>query len=290
MMSANGTGKLVRHKYLPYVYYQAIRDLQPVWKLEDMRTMETFYWDKQHRRRTFTPSEALLYAIIHDHQAYAQYLLSHYAEKALAMPGKYFCHVPASVPHLMMAVRYNRREILGLVLQVARRVPSLRACLNQGGCFNSEDNKTPLHLACELVHLDAIILLLCNGASPQVEDQNGMTPLDVILDKLQDSEVNVGGKKQCLNNLLMFLPEVRFKMKRTLEEDRVRWTNVLGEETLNYLVGCTPAPLFLIAMQKILQLLPSDKLLESLHQLPIPSSLKSLPVPGNQLEPLRPKD
>ncbi|XP_064163152.1 ankyrin repeat domain-containing protein 9-like [Anguilla rostrata] len=268
--------KSKQHRCLPYVYYQAIRDLQPVWELEDMRTMETFYWDTQ-RRRTFTPSEAMIYAIVHDHQAYAQYLLSHYSESALAVPSQYFCHIEDSVPHFIMAVRYNRREILKFMLQMTHQVPSLRA--NLGGRFNLEDGKTPLHLACELLHLDAIILLLGNGVPPQAEDQNGMTPLDVILSQLRETKVNMGKKRRCLDSLLMFIPELRFKMKGSLEEDREYWTQVVGEDTLRYLVGRTPAPLLLITMQKVLRLLPSEKFLESLHQLPIPTSLKSLSVP-----------
>ncbi|KAJ8401184.1 hypothetical protein AAFF_G00387660 [Aldrovandia affinis] len=291
-MSASDKSKLTRYPmdnkssqriYLPYIYYKAIRDLQPVWELEDMRTMETFYWDKQHRRITLTPSEALLYAIVHNHQAYAQYLLSHYSEKALAVPSKYFFLIPASIPHFIMAVRYDRREILELMFQVTHQVPSLRACL--GERVNFEDGKTPLHLACELMHVETIILLLSNGVSPQAEDLNGMTPLDVILSQLWESEVNVEAKRRCLDNLLLFIPEIRFKMKGSLEEDRDRWTQVIGADTVNYLAGRTPAPLFLIAMQKVIRLLPSDRVLESLHQLPIPSSLRTLPVPGNHREP-----
>ncbi|XP_061093459.1 ankyrin repeat domain-containing protein 9-like [Conger conger] len=276
--------KTRQHRCLPYVYYQAIRNLQPVWELEDMRIMETFYWDAQGRV-AFTPSEALLYAIVHDHQAYAQYLLRRYSENALTVPSQYFYHVHASVPHFIVAVRYNRREILKRMLQMTHQVPTLPAGL--GGRFNLEDGKTPLHLACELLHLDAIILLLSNGVSPQAEDRNGITPLDMVLSQLRDTEVDLGKKRRCLDSLLLFIPELRFKMKGSLEEDRDYWTQVLGEDTLNYLIGGTPAPLSLIAMQKVIRLLPSETFLESLQQLPIPPSLKSLSVSGNPREPPR---
>ncbi|XP_014061442.1 ankyrin repeat domain-containing protein 9 [Oncorhynchus tshawytscha] len=269
--------KCKQRKYQSFLFYQAVRDLKPVWMLEDMRTMETFYWEEDASQRSYTPSEALLYAIVHDHQAYAQYLLSHYTDEALAMPGERFCCCPSSAPHLAMAVRYDRRDILGLILQEAHRLPSLRSYMNRGGCFHMEDGKTPLHLACELLRSESVILLLGNGASPQAEDQNGMTPLDVILEQLWDSKVNIGPKKLCLDNLLMFMPEIRFKMKSALEGDPVCWSKVLGEDKFKYLVGQKPAPLFLMAMQTILRQLPPEQFPDSLDELPIPSSLKPLP-------------
>lgn len=248
--------------------------------LEDMRTMETFYPEEDASQRTYTPSEALLYAIVHDHQAYAQYLISHYTDEALARPGKRFCCCPSSAPHLAMAVRYDRRYILGLILQEVHRLPNLRSYINGGGCFHLEDGKTPLHLACELFRSEAVFMLLGNGASPLTEDHNGMTPLDVILEQLLDSKVNTGEKKQCLDNMLMYMPEIHFKMKSALERDPECWTKVLGEEKFKYLVGKSPAPLVLIAMQTILKQLRPEEFPDSLHELPIPSSLK--PVPCNR--------
>ncbi|KAI7800074.1 ankyrin repeat domain-containing protein 9 [Triplophysa rosa] len=274
--------KCKQQKFISFLFYQAVRDLKPVWMLEDMRTMETFYWEEDAKQRTYTPSEALLYAIVHDHQAYAQYLLGHYSDEALAMPGERFCCCPSSAPHLAMAVRYDRRDILAHILQVAHRLPSLRSYMNRGGCFHLEDGKTPLHLACELLRSDAVVLLLGNGASPQAVDHNGMTPLDVILQQLWDSKVNKGAKKSCLDNLLMFMPEMRFKLRSSLEKDPTRWSKVLGEDKLNYLIGRDPPSLFLIAMQRILALLPPDQFPTSLDKLPIPASLKPLPRPLQQ--------
>ena len=140
-----------------------------------------------------------------------------------------------------------------------------------------EDGKTPLHLACELLRSEAVILLLGNGASPQAQDHTGMTPLDVILEQLWDSKVNIGAKKLCLDNMLMFMPEIRFKMKGALERDAVCWSRVLGEDKLKFLLGKNPAPLSLIAMQTVLKQLRPEQFPESLHELPIPSSLKPLP-------------
>lgn len=270
-----------QHKFLSFLFYQAVRDHKPVWMLEDMRNMETFHWEEDTQQRTYTPSEALLYAIVHDHRAYAQYLLNQFSDHALAMPGKTFGCCPSSAPHLAMAVRYDRKDIMALILQVAHRMPTLRSYMNRGGCNHIEDGKTPLHLACELSHSEAVTMLLGNGASPQAEDRNGMTPLDLILKHLWTSKVNTGAK-MCLESLLMFIPKVRFKMKSSLEKDPQCWSKVLGEEKFNYLVGRIPGTLFLIAMQSILSRLPPHEFPKSLEKLPIPASLKFVTQPLTQ--------
>uniref|UniRef100_A0A3B4T7L5 Zgc:112001 n=1 Tax=Seriola dumerili TaxID=41447 RepID=A0A3B4T7L5_SERDU len=257
------------------LFYRAVRDLKPVWMLEDMRTMETFYQEEDASQRIYSPSEALLYAIVHDHQAYAQYLLSRYTDEALAKPGERFCCCPSSAPHLAMAVRYDRRCILSLILQETHRISSTPSYTDRAECFHNEDGRTPLHLACELLRPEAVIMLLGNGASPHAQDHSGLTPLDVILEKLRDSaEVSGGERRQCLDNLLMFMPKVHFKMKGALDREPERWAKVLGEETYKYLAGRSPAPLVLTAMQTILKQLSPATFPDSLHELPIPSSLK----------------
>ncbi|KAM9435786.1 ankyrin repeat domain-containing protein 9 [Clarias gariepinus] len=262
-------------KLLSFLFYQAVRDHKPVWMLEDMRNMETFHWEDSSQQRTYSPSEALLYAIVHDHRAYAQYLLNQFSDGALAMPGERFCCCAPSAPHLAMAVRYDRKDIMALILQVAHRMPALRSYMDRGGCNHMEDGKTPLHLACELSHSEAVVLLLGNGASPHAEDHNGMTPLDLTLEQLWTSKVNTRAKEMCLESLLMFMPRVQFKMKSALQKDPQCWSEVLGEETFNYLVGRNPGTLFLVAMQKILSQLPPQEFPQSLDKLPIPASLKS---------------
>ncbi len=270
-------------KSFSLLFYRAVRDLKPVWMLEDMRTMETFYQEEDASQRIYTPSEALLYAIVHDHQAYAQYLLSRYTNEALAKPGERFCCCPSSAPHLAMAVRYDRRYILGLILQEIHRVPSTPPYTDPASCFHMEDGRTPLHLACELLRPEAVIMLLGNRASPHALDHNGLTPLDVILEKLRDSkEVNGGERRQCLDNLLMFMPKVHFKLKGALGREPERWRKVLGEETYKYLAGRSPAPLVLTAMQTILKQLNPSTFPDSLHELPIPSSLKPPGLPMTQ--------
>lgn len=213
--------------------------------------MEIFHWEEDTQLRTYCPSEALLYAMEHDHRAYARYLLNQFPDSALARPGEYFCCSSSTAPHLAMAVRYDRMDIMALILQVAHRMPTLRSYMNRGGCGQMEDCKTPLHLACELSRSDAVMMLLGNGASPQAEDHKGMTPLDLILEQLWTSKVNTGARKLCLENLLMFMPEVRFKMKSSLEKDPQCWSKILGEEQFNYLVGRIPGRLFLIAKNPV---------------------------------------
>ncbi|KAF1376260.1 hypothetical protein PFLUV_G00209000 [Perca fluviatilis] len=270
-------------KSFSLLFYRAVRDLKPVWMLEDMRTMETFYQEEDASQRIYTPSEALLYAVVHDHQAYAQYLLSRYTDEALAKPGERFCCCPSSAPHLAMAVRYDRRYILGLILQEIHRIPRGTSYTDRAGCFHMEDGRTPLHLACELMRPEAVIMLLGNGASPHALDHSGLTPLDVILEKLRDSkEVNGGERRQCLDNLLMFMPKVHFKMKGALSREPERWSDVLGEETYKYLAERSPAPLVLAAMQTILKQLSPATFPDSLHELPIPSSLKPPGLPVTQ--------
>ncbi|XP_070842801.1 ankyrin repeat domain-containing protein 9 [Chaetodon trifascialis] len=270
-------------KSFSLLFYRAVRDLKPVWMLEEMRTMETFYQEEDVSQRIYTPSEALLYAIVHDHQAYAHYLLSRYTDEALAKPGERFCCCPSSAPHLSMAVRYDRRCILGFILQETHRVPSTSTCTDRAGCFHMEDGRTPLHLACELLRPEAVIMLLGNGASPHALDHNGLTPLDVSLEKLRDSkEVNGGEKKQCLDNLLMFMPKLHFKMRGALAREPECWSEVLGEETYKYLSGRSPASLLLIAMQTILKQLSPATFPDSLHELPIPPSLKPPGLPVTQ--------
>ncbi|CAN9507545.1 unnamed protein product [Ophioblennius macclurei] len=270
-----------KHRSFSLLFYRAVRDMKPVWMLEDMRTMEVFYWKEDTGLRIYSPSEALLYAIVHDHQAYAQFLLSRYTDEALAKPGERFCCCPASAPHLAMAVRYDRRYILGLILQETHRVPS-GSSSDRASCFHMDDGRTPLHLACELSRPAALVMLLGNGASPLAEDHNGLTPLDVMLEKLRDCKAEQGEQRQCLDNLLMFKPKLGLKMKAALDGEQELWIPLLGEDTYRYLTGRSPAPLLLSAMQTILQQLKPSSFPDSLHDLPIPSSLKPPGLPGRQ--------
>ncbi|KAK7907536.1 hypothetical protein WMY93_016148 [Mugilogobius chulae] len=259
---------------LSLLFYRAVRDLKPVWMLEDMRTMLALSPDDEdNSQKTYSPSEALLYAIVHDHQAYAQYLLSHFSEEALVEPGEPFCSCSTPAPHLSLAVRYDRLSILGLILQVAHRLPSseppaARSCGRQG------DGRTPLHLACELVRPEAVLLLLGSGVSPAVPDDQGFTPLDVLLEPLRDRAQASRERRHCLDTLLMFMPRVHFHLQKALRTEPHRWSGALGHDTLQFLAGFRPATLLLSAMQTVLQQLSPTTFSDSLLQLPIPSSLK----------------
>lgn len=270
-------------KSFSLLFYRAVRDLKPVWMLEDMRTMETFYEEEHAGRRIYTPSEALLYAIVHDHQAYAQYLLSRYPDEALTKPGERFCCCPSSAPHAATAVRYDRRSILGLILQQGHGAPGASVHADGGGCFHPEDGRTPLHLACELLRPEAALMLLGSGASPHARDRSGLTPLDVTLEKMRETSGRSGGaRRRCLDNLLMFTPKLDFKMRAVLDRDPQSWSRELGEETYQYLTGRSPAPLVLITMQTIVRQLSPRSFPDSLHELPIPSSMKPPGLPLGQ--------
>ncbi|MEE6473649.1 hypothetical protein FKM82_010123 [Ascaphus truei] len=271
-------------KFLSYMFYQAVRDQKPVWMLEDMRTMECFYWEGNASERSYSPSEALLYAVVHNHLPYAQYLLSHFPKEALKVPGEKFCCCPSSAPHLAMAVTYDRRDILIMIIKIAHKLPSLHSYISRTGCFHLEDGKTPLHLACELLRSETVLILLGNGASPRIMDCKGQTPLDIILEQLWCSKVNVESKKLCLDYLLLFLPSLNFKMRKMLQDHPEYWTLLLGEDKCNYLVGNTPATLYLTAMQTVLQCLPPSHFPKSIQALPIPQALKPLPAHCKKLE------
>lgn len=267
-------------KYYSYMFYQAVRDLEPVWKLEEMRTMEYFHWEEDASLRCYSPSDALMYAVVHNHQRYAQYLLSHFPQDALKVPGIKFCCCPPAAPHLALAVTYDRRDILLMIIEISHKLPNLRSYINRASCFHLSDGKTPLHLACDLLSAETVLILLGNGASPRLLDRKGETPLDIILEQLWSSKVNVDSKKLCLYYLLLFSPSPHFKMRKILKENPQFWTPLLGEDKFRYLVGDTPATLYLMAMQKVLQCLPPEHFPHSVRALPIPHALKPLPRTG----------
>ncbi|XP_030643291.1 ankyrin repeat domain-containing protein 9-like [Chanos chanos] len=254
-------------------YYRSVRDRLPVWKLEDIRLTELYSWDRENTYKMFSSSDALMYAIVHNHQAYAKYLLDTYPEEALTQTNNdHNCLTVSS--HVMLSVRYDRREILNVILEVAQRLPRLRPnwILSEG--FNLENGRSPLHLACELLQVETITMLLRNGASVETEDRNGATPVDVILEHLRSTEDNVVTKRRCLDSLVMFMTTARFKMQKCLRDDCTGWLRVLGQKTFNFLVGDTPKTLVLISMHRILLQIPTENFLSRLNALPIPSQLK----------------
>ncbi|GAA6092340.1 ankyrin repeat domain-containing protein 9-like [Tachysurus ichikawai] len=254
-------------------FSEAVRAHVPVEMLEDMRK-KNMYWKEDRLPSTYTPSEALMYTIMHGHQAYAQYLLNKFLDGALAVTGKNACGCQLYFPHLEMAIRYNRKDIVPLILHVAHKIPTLLSCVIRGGCRHMEEGKTTLHLACVMSQPETVTMLLGSGASPQAKSDDGVTPLDLILEKLPTSKRNIRAKMLCLERLLMFMPKVRFKMKSSLNNDPEFWSKILGEEMFNYLVGRIPGTLFLIAMQTTLAQLPPHDFIKSLDELPIPASLK----------------
>uniref|UniRef100_A0A8C5QTA0 Ankyrin repeat domain 9 n=1 Tax=Leptobrachium leishanense TaxID=445787 RepID=A0A8C5QTA0_9ANUR len=269
----------VEERILSLAFYQAVRDLLPVWVLEDMRIMEVLHWEDGGKVSAYSPSEALLYALVHDHRPYAEYLLSRFREDALAMPSRNFSCCQSCAPHLSMAVRYDRVAILRRILQTLRGFPdsSWAGYINRRGCQRIEGGKTPVHLACELLRAECLILLLGHGACLRNPDSSGNTPLDLLLQLLWDSKQDLLLKRQCLDSLLLYLPGgLPFKLRDRLVEDRGPWMELLGLDLYRWLMGTSPPSLFNSSMQTLLRTLPPDRFPEALEALPLPDFLKPL--------------
>ncbi|XP_076156038.1 ankyrin repeat domain-containing protein 9 [Alosa pseudoharengus] len=246
-----------------FAFYQAVRDLLPVWVLEDMRTMEVFHWEDDGRACAYSPCEAMLYALVHDHQQYARYLLNRYSIQALEMPSRSFCCCQASTtPHLNIAVRYNRVNILKMIMDSARVFSETerQSYLNRHGCVHIDGGKTALQLTCDLVRPECLILLLGHGASPYVTDRSGDTALDCLLNQICQSDFDMRRKHVCLGYLILFMPELRFRMKSQLQTDALQWKTLLGEQAFQWLSGTAPPSLFVQATQKLTQSIPPEQL------------------------------
>ncbi|XP_068110730.1 ankyrin repeat domain-containing protein 9 [Hyperolius riggenbachi] len=266
-------------KNTSFAFYQAVRDLLPVWALEDMRLMEALHWEEGGRVSSYTPSEALLYALVHDHLPYARYLLSHFPNDALAVPSKNFSCCQSAAPHLTMAVRYDRAQILREILTTLGTFPpgNRAAYLNRHGCQQIELGKTPVHLACELQRAECLALLLGHGACPYVTDCSGDTPLDCLLQLIRSSPQDMRFKRLCLDSLLLYMPgRMPPSIRHRLQENQGAWQELLGHKLYSWLTGSSPASLFTLSMQSLLGALPATRFPESLEELPLPDFLRPL--------------
>ncbi|KAG9481867.1 hypothetical protein GDO78_010871 [Eleutherodactylus coqui] len=266
-------------KKTSFAFYQAVRDLLPVWVLEDMRLMEVLHWEEGGVVSSYSPSEALLYALVHDHQPYAHYLLNHFPKDALAVPSKSFSCCQSRAPHLTMAVRYNRLQILKEILHTLQTYPcEIRTVyINQQGCQRVEGGKTPIHLACELQRVDCLTLLLGHGASPYIKDCSGKTPLDCLLQLIQDSTQDMCLIRLCLDSLLLYMPRgVPLSTRQRLQEECTAWQEVLGMDLYRWLTGNSPPTLFTVSMQTLLRALPADRFPEALEEISLPDFLRPL--------------
>uniref|UniRef100_A0A8D2ZM48 Ankyrin repeat domain 9 n=1 Tax=Scophthalmus maximus TaxID=52904 RepID=A0A8D2ZM48_SCOMX len=232
-----------------FSFYCAVRERLPVWLLEDMRSMEVFCWE-DGRPRAFLPSEALLYALVHDHQDYARYLLNRYSVSALRAPRCSFCcHHRSGTPHLNVAVRYDRVSILGTMAETLKdcktqseRQEFLDGC---GSCSHAADaGKSAVQLAVELSRSDCLLLLLVRGAQPD--------GLDAALQVLVSCDASLRRHAQrCLDLLLLFLPKPQ--PLRCVQEEPQRWQSLLGNEVFGWLCGLAPPPLLLQALRCLAQ-------------------------------------
>ncbi|XP_017293161.1 ankyrin repeat domain-containing protein 9 isoform X2 [Kryptolebias marmoratus] len=230
-----------------FSFYRAVRERLPVWLLEDMRSMEVLCWN-DGRPRAFLPSEALLYALVHDHQDYARDLLGRYSVSAVAAPSCSSCsscRCGQSAPHLNVAVRYKRVAILRMMLEVLKdcggareRREYLDGC---GGCPHFADaGKSAVQLAVELSHPTCLLHLLLHGARPDA--------LDVALQKLVSCDAAARRDAQrCLDLLLLFLSEPP-RLPR-LQDEPQRWRSLLGNKVFGWLCGLAPPPLLIQALR-----------------------------------------
>lgn len=283
-----------------FAFYQAVRDLLPVWLLEDMRATEAFHWDERGRAAAYSPSEALLYALVHDHQAYAHYLLASFPRRALAPPSAGFRCCAAPGPHVALAVRYNRVRVLRRILRTVRDLPADERArlLDRRGCGRVEGGGTALHVACELARPECLFLLLGHGASPGLRDGNGLTPLEVLLCQLGrdtgDPAVPAPPaaapgapaelrqrRLQLLELLVLYTPaSAAAPARRELLGDRPRWQRLLGEDKFQWLAGLAPPSLFTRAMQVLVTAIAPGRFPEALDELPLPPFLQPLDLLG----------
>ncbi|XP_061553268.1 ankyrin repeat domain-containing protein 9 [Phycodurus eques] len=239
-----------------FAFYCAVRDQLPAWLLEDMRSMEVFLWDDGHPR-SFSPADALVYALVHDHRDYARYLLRSFSVKAVHVSQCGVCR-SSGAAHLHMAVRYNRSAILGLMVDALEasapegwRREYLNSC---GGCTHGDGGKTAVQLAVELSRADCLLLLLAHGARPHA--------LDAALVRLASSGVTERrDARRCLDLLLLFAPEP--VALRRLRDEPQRWLRLLGWDAFAWLSGLAPPPLLLQALRTLAQSVPSQ-----INQLP----------------------
>ncbi|XP_041827322.1 ankyrin repeat domain-containing protein 9 [Melanotaenia boesemani] len=239
-----------------FSFYCAVREQLPVWLLEDMRVMEVFCWDDGHPR-TFLPSEALLYALVHDHQDYARYLLKRYSVSALRTPRCSFCCCHGSgAQQLNVAVRYNRVAILSMMVEALKDCDTQGERQNfldsRGGCAHVADaGKSAVQLAVELSHANCLLLLLVQGARPD--------GLDTALQRLISCDVSERCHAQrCLDFLLLFLSKP--PPLGCLKDEPQRWQTLLGNEMFGWLCGLAPPPLLLQALRCLARSGPPDRI------------------------------
>lgn len=279
-----------------FAFYQAVRDLLPVWLLEDMRASEAFHWDERGLAAAYSPSEALLYALVHDHQAYARYLLATFPRRALALPSAGFRCCAAPGPHVALAVRYNRVGILRRILRTVRDLPAEERArlLDRRGCGRVEGGGTALHVACELTRPECLFLLLGHGAAPGLRDGGGLTPLELLLRQLaldpgagpaRGAPAAPGEARQrrllLLDLLALYAPADAARLaRRELLGDRPRWQRLLGEDRFQRLAGLAPPSLFARAMQVLVAAISPCRFPEALDELPLPPFLQPLDLTG----------
>ncbi|KAM3930849.1 ankyrin repeat domain-containing protein 9-like [Leptodactylus fuscus] len=209
---------------------------------------------------------------MYDHISYARYLLNHFPEEAIKVPVQKGDHQAYSY-HLGLAIMHDRREILNMILEAGQKV-YCGSYVNLEHYFAPGDGNTALHLACNLLKGDLVLILLTHGAT-SIPNKYGQTPMDMILTRIASAGDNMKHKIRCLDHLLLFEPLITLETRRTLEENHQDWAAIMGEDVLAYLLGKRPAPLAMTSMRRILQQLPPLNIVRCLQQLQIPHIVRN---------------
>nr|KAF6279039.1 hypothetical protein mMyoMyo1_000730 [Myotis myotis] len=201
-----------------------------------MRASEAFHGDERGLAAAYSPSEALLYALVH-------YLPA-------TFPGFRCCAAPG--PPVALAVRCTRVGALRRVLRPERDFPAEeRAPAGPPGCGRAEGGGTALHVACELAPPECLFLLL------GLRDGGGLTPLELLLRHLgHDSgatpatgapavprEAPAAPREArqrrllLLDLLVLYTPAAARLARCELLGDRPRWQRLLGEDKFQWLAG-----------------------------------------------------
>lgn len=179
---------------------------------------------------------------------------SRFSVSAFTAPRCSFCCGSGGAPHLTVAVRYNRLDILTLMMDALKDLPEVerRDYLDRcsGCCHVSDGGKTAVQLAADLVRPECLLLLLVHGARPD--------GLEVALRQLEVAEgVEHRRARRCLDLLLLFLPKLPTG-QFSLKDEPQRWQSLLGNEVFNWLSGAAPPSLLLQALRTLARSVPGQ--------------------------------
>lgn len=229
-----------------FAFYCLVRSGAPVWKLEEAREQEARVWDGgRGQLAPLPPAQALVYALVHDRTDYSRALLRRYGLTALTSDPCSFCTRSVGPVHVRLAVRYDRQEVLQLILD------TLKASLSPGGvtcyldalpqCSHSDAIETSVAVAVALTRPQCLLMLLVSGATA--------TGLEAGLRRLE-----AGPEQDALRCVYLLLLFGHAPSARPLEP---RLQCIMGTPLFHWLSGQAPPTLLLNALRTIAQTAPS---------------------------------